>query len=181
MKNKCSVFNGTEYFSSRIIQKFLAFIPAKKYFKCFSSTTRIDLWKSNGMSEENIENITKSDSTFAPTFLDHHLLPDINFNGHCLINNIHILKKVINIYIFYTLNPWLRNLNIDFTLNNCLFGSVKLTKNADPDKYKYNGYDIDFDSHSEFSFADGTWEKLSLFLELIWAHLCILVIKTKIS
>ena len=57
------------------------------------------------MSEENIENITKSDSTFAPTFLDHHLLPDINFNGHCLINNIHILKKVINIYIFYTLNP----------------------------------------------------------------------------
>ena len=29
MKNKCSVFNGTEYFSSRTIQKFLAFIPAK--------------------------------------------------------------------------------------------------------------------------------------------------------
>ena len=119
------------------------------------------MWKSNGMSEENIENISKSDRNFAPTFLDHHLLPDINFNGHCLINNIHILKKVINIYIFYTLNPWLRNLNTDFTLNNCLFGSVKLTKNADPDKYKYNGSDIDFDSHSEFSFADGTWEKTS--------------------
>ena len=57
------------------------------------------------MSEENIENISKSDRNFAPTFLDHHLLQDINFNGHCLINNIHILKKVINIYIFYTLNP----------------------------------------------------------------------------
>ena len=113
------------------------------------------------MSEENIENISKSDRNFAPTFLDHHLLQDINFNGHCLINNIHILKKVINIYFFYTLNPWLRNLNTDFTLNNCLFGSVKLTKNADPDKYKYNGSDIDFDSHSEFSFADGTWEKIS--------------------
>ena len=47
------------------------------------------------MSEENIENITKSDSNFAPTFADHHLLPDINFNGHCLINNISIPKKII--------------------------------------------------------------------------------------
>ena len=58
------------------------------------------------MSEENIENITKSDINYAPTFVDHHLLPDINFNGHCLINNIYILKEVINIYISYTLNPW---------------------------------------------------------------------------
>ena len=58
------------------------------------------------MSKENIENITKPDSNFAPTFFDHHVLPDINFNGHCLINNISILKKVINLYISYTLNPW---------------------------------------------------------------------------
>ena len=57
-----------------------------------SGTTWID--SSNGMSEENIENITKSDSNFAPTFAD-HLLPDINFNGHCLINNISIPKKII--------------------------------------------------------------------------------------
>ena len=71
------------------------------------------------MSEENIENITKSDSNFAPTFADHHLLPDINFNGHCLIkHNISIPKKVINLYISYTLNPQLRNLNTDFTLSN---------------------------------------------------------------
>ena len=33
--------------------------------------------------EENIENITKSDSNFAPTFVGHHVLPNINFNGHC--------------------------------------------------------------------------------------------------
>ena len=51
------------------------------------------------MSEENIENITKSDSNFAPTFVDHHLLPDINFNGNCLINIISIPKKGINLYI----------------------------------------------------------------------------------
>ena len=39
------------------------------------------------MSEENIENKTKSDINFAPTFVDHHLLPDMSFNGHCLIND----------------------------------------------------------------------------------------------
>ena len=46
------------------------------------------------MSQKCIENITKSDSNFAPTFVDHHELPDINFNGHCLIKNIFLsLKK----------------------------------------------------------------------------------------
>ena len=48
------------------------------------------------MPEENIENITKSDSNFAPTFVDHRILPDINCNGNWLIkNNISIPKKVI--------------------------------------------------------------------------------------
>ena len=62
------------------------------------------------MLEENIENITKSDSNFVPTFVDHNLLPHINFNGHCLIkNNISIFKKVTNLYIFYALSLWLRN------------------------------------------------------------------------
>ena len=62
------------------------------------------------MSEESIENITKLDSKFAPSFADHHLLPDINFNGHCLTkNNISIPKKVINLYISYTLGLQLRS------------------------------------------------------------------------
>ena len=74
------------------------------------------------MSEENIENITKSDNNFAPTFINHHVLPGINFNGHCLIkNNLSIPENVTNLYISYILNPWLRNLNTDFILNNCLF------------------------------------------------------------
>ena len=72
-------------FFSGIFQICLVFILAKKYIKYFSGTTRIESWKSNGMSEDNIENINKSDSNFARTFLDHHLSPDMSFNGHCLI------------------------------------------------------------------------------------------------
>ena len=118
------------------------------------------MWKSNGLSEKCIENITKSDSNFAPTFADHHLLPDMNFNGHCLIKNIiSITKKLINLYISYTLGPQLRILNTDFTLGDCLFRSVKLTNNTDLDKYKYTGYGIGFDSRSEILFTDRSYGK----------------------
>ena len=117
------------------------------------------------MPEENIENITKSDSNVAPTFVDHHSVPNINFNGHCLIkNNIFVPIKVINLYISYTLGEQLRNSSINFTLNNCLFASLKLTKNPDLDKYKYNGYGIGFDSRSEFLFTDESyWKNVIIF------------------
>ena len=110
--NKFSIINGAEYFSSGIFQNNLAFIPDKKQVKYFRGTTQIISCKSNEMSGEYIENTTKSDSNFAPTFLDHHVLSDIDVNGHCLINIVSVLKKVINLYISYILNPCLRNLNL---------------------------------------------------------------------
>ena len=43
-----------------------------------------------------------------------------------------------------------------FTLVNCLFGEVSLTKNADINKYKYSGYGTGFDGGGNFSFpGDG--------------------------
>ena len=75
-----------------------------------------------------------SDSNFAPTLINYYPLRDIQFNGHCLINtNNDTSLGTINPNISYTLDQWSRDLNTDFTLGNCLFGSVKLTKNADPD------------------------------------------------
>ena len=55
----------------------------------------------------------------------------------------------------------------EFYINNCLFGSVKLTKSADLDKYKYNGYSIGFDSCLEFLFTDGSFGKNVIILGLI--------------
>ena len=73
-------------------------MPAKKHIKYFGHTTCIDLQKSNRISQENIKNITVRQTTFA----GHYLLPDINFNGHCLIsNNISIPRKVIYIFLTY--------------------------------------------------------------------------------
>ena len=124
--SKLILLNGAKYFSLGIFQNYLLYISAKKYIKYFSGTTRIELWKSSGMSEEKIGNITESNSHSVPTFVDRHVLSDLKI------------------------------LNTDFTLGIFLFGSVKLTKNADLDKYKDSGCDIGFDCRSEFSLPDGT-------------------------
>ena len=63
MINKFSILNGAKYFSLGIFLN-LVFTWAKKKI---------------------IEDITKSDNNFATIFVDHNLLPDINFNGNCLM------------------------------------------------------------------------------------------------
>ena len=50
----------------------------------------------------------------------------------------------VNIYIVYEIE---NSVNIsDYpTIENCLFGAIKLTKHVDIDQYKYSGYGIGFD------------------------------------
>ena len=78
-------------------------------------------------------------------------------------------------FIAYELDTWSRDLNSDFTLQHCLFGGVKLAKNADPNKCVYSGYGNGFDLCSIFF----TLFTFFLFLELIWAHQCILIIRIR--
>ena len=42
---------------------------------------------------------------------------------------------------------------------SCLFGSAKLTRNADLHKYRYSGYGIGFDSRSEISLPESNMRK----------------------
>ena len=62
----------------------------------------------------NIENITKSDSNFAPNFVDHHSLPDINFNGHCFI-------KSKSIYFLHTRSS-IKNSRLEFLFTGGSYG-----------------------------------------------------------
>ena len=64
-------------------------------------------------------------------------------------------RNVVNIYIVYEITSDYKDINYP-TLENCLFGSVKLTKNADIDKYGYFGYGIGFDRQSSFSIRNET-------------------------
>ena len=53
--NTFDILSGAKHFSSGIFQNCLVFIPAKKYMKYFGDNTRIDSWKSNGMSEKKLK------------------------------------------------------------------------------------------------------------------------------
>ena len=63
---------------------------------------------------------------------------------------------MVNLFILFELDTWSQDINTDFSLKYYLFGSVKLTKNADLDKYKYSSYDIGFDSRSYDLLPDNT-------------------------
>ena len=70
-------------------------------------------------------------------------------------NNIIIIqnnnKNVINIYVVYKLDPISSTRNTDYTIQNALFGAIKITKNADFSKNSYTGYGLCSDEGGEFS------------------------------
>ena len=57
---------------------------------------------------------------------------------------------MVNIYTAYGINLWSFWVGKDDTLENSLFGAVKLTKNTDPEKNKYPGYGVRFDTRGSF-------------------------------
>ena len=83
----------------------------------------------------------------------------VKFNGDLLkLNKVtHNHGPIANIYIAYRLIPTTKDSSA--SLQNCLFGVVKLTKNVDIDKYKYFGHGIGFDSTGSFSHPSGGYGK----------------------
>ena len=105
------------------------------------------------MSDEGINSIKTSNYSVI-AYLDYYGNKiKVKFNEICLKQDkiTYTHRIIVNIYIVYKIS---KSINIsDFpTLENCLFGAVGLTKNADIDKYWYSGYGIGFDRHGIFSF-----------------------------
>ena len=117
-----------------------------------NNSDTIELLISTGISKESIKNLHISDITFLPELIDTYQLSRVKFKGICLeqdsVSFLH--KKIVNLYVSYTLDLWSGGLNTDFTLDNCIFGAVELTKNSNPDKCKYSGYTMGFNSRSRF-------------------------------
>ena len=78
----------------------------------------------------------------------------VKFSGSCLKQNkiTYTHEKIVKIYRVYEINKKDNTVISDPTLEDCLFGAVTLTKNADIDKYEYSGYVIGFDRTGSFSF-----------------------------
>ena len=100
------------------------------------------------MSKEIIKAPRSNNNILAPTkenTLDHQKIK-LKFKGSCLVQDqiTYTPQTILNIYIVYEIAK--KNSISDYPmLENCLFGSVKLTKNPDIDMYKYSGYGIRFD------------------------------------
>ena len=72
--------------------------------------------------------------------------------NHFQQNNVIIPNNndVINIYVFYKLDPISSTRNTDYTIQNALFDAMKITENTDSSKNNYIGYGLCFDEGSEF-------------------------------
>ena len=80
-----------------------------------------------------------------------HVLLQGNYfqqNDNIIIPNNN--KNVINFYVVYKLDPISSSRNTDYTIQNALFGAMKITKNADYSKNNYTGYGLCFDEGGEF-------------------------------
>ena len=114
-------------------------------------------WKSKGLSDEKINSIKKSDYRPTPQ-LDYYnkIKIQVKFIGGCLKQGRPTLLHggIVNVYIVYEITD---NFNISSypTLENCLLGAVKLTKNADIDNYGYSNHGIGFDRDGFFSHYSG--------------------------
>ena len=66
----------------------------------------------------------------------------MSFTGSCLkqVKKNFNPRNVVNVFIVYELDVQSQDLKTDFARRDCLFGAVKLTKNANSDKYSYSGY-----------------------------------------
>ena len=80
----------------------------------------------------------------------------IKFNGGCLKRSPSTILHggIVNIYIVYEITDNFNASNY-LTLENCLFGSVKLTKSVDIDRYGHFGYGTEFDRKEFFSHPSG--------------------------
>ena len=130
-----------------------------RYFKRIAgvgSCNYIYYWKCKGLSDERLDSITASNCKITRELGFYGTKTRVEFNGSCLKEDEVTLNhgKIVNIYIVYEIS---KNYNINSypTFENCLFGAVSLTKNADNDQYKYSGYGMGFDRHGEFGFGNG--------------------------
>ena len=107
------------------------------------------------MSDESIKPLSASNNILNPLLNYVGTKIRVEFKGSCLKQDKISFNhgKIVNIYIDYEMHKIFK---IDSypTLENCLFGAVKLTKHSAIDKYKYSRYGIGFDRKGFFSLSN---------------------------
>ena len=162
-----SCFHGKNYFDEDGNQNYYIFQSISKYLKVayVNDITYILSWKSRGLNDIKIESIKINNYSLNPR-MDLYDMSKIRrkFNGSFLNRFppaiLHV--DVVNIYIAYEIISDYSSINYP-TLENCLFESVKWTKNANIDKYGYSGYGIRFDRNISFSVGNEIGKNVIIF------------------
>ena len=133
-----SYFTGKTHFEEDVTQNVLVFQPTYRYFKRIAgvgNSNYISYWKSKGLSRENITPPAIPDNSLTPQLSYYGTKTRVKFTGICLKQDkiTYNHKNVVNIHIVYELRASSSHSD-NSELQNCLFGAVTLTKNADIDK-----------------------------------------------
>ena len=137
-----------------LIRALLSLVLPSKYLKVanVNNTNYIISSKSRALSDIKIESIKTNNYSLNPR-MNHYDTSEIRikFDGSFLnqFPPTILHGNIVNIYIVYEITSDYKDINYP-TLENCLFGSVKLTINADINKYGYSGYGIGFDRKTSF-------------------------------
>ena len=128
-----------------------------KAFSFKYTSGKINLWKSTGVNNYSRDSDMDAVSVTATS------LPPLIDNGRTSVRlegayfkQMRLLRpnndNIVNIYIVYLIDPISNSRNTDFTVQNALFGGLKITENAtNTSKHKYEGYGICFDEGGTFS------------------------------
>ena len=127
-----------------------------KAFSCKYTSGKINLSKSTGLNNHG------RDSDMDAVSVATTNLPPLVDNGRmssrlegAYFKQMRLSRpnndNIVNICIVYLIDPIGNSRNTDYTVQNALFGGVKITKNAtDTSKHKYEGYGICFDEGGTF-------------------------------
>ena len=162
-----SYLHGKSCFDEDGTQNYYIFQPISKYLKVayVNDVNYILSWKSRGLNDIKIESIKTNNYLLNP-HMDIYDTSEIRikFNGSFLNRFPPTIfhGDRLNIYIFYEITSDYSSINYP-ALENCLFGSAKLTKNADIDKHEYSGYGIGLDRSTSFSVDNEIGENVIIF------------------
>ena len=152
LEREASYFRGKDYFDNDGAQNVLAFRLVFSSFK--RSGANISSWRSSGIYDDGnvILTAVSNSSSVVPRLINENGKLNVSFSGNLLKQTkvAYNHGRIINIYIVYKLQKR-SNDDADMTLENSLFGAVKITNDVNTSKYRYSGYGISFDSGSSFS------------------------------
>ena len=131
-----------------------------KAFSFKYTSGKINLWKSTGLhdySRDSDMDAVSVATTSLPPIIDNGRM-SVRLEG-AYFKQMRLLRtnndNIVNIYIVYLIDPISNSRNTDYTVQNALFGGVKITKNAiDNSKHKYERYGICFDEGGMFSMSN---------------------------